>query len=84
VGDPIAVQAEDDFEVSGVLVRILELDGTEIEQGAAALGSEGGKWKYAVHTPLTAGKAVVIEIRVSDWPGHTAIKRIDHVCGPRS
>jgi hypothetical protein len=79
----IRITAEDDFEVSQVSARILDLAGTVIEEGEAALEGESQKWLYLGKTAIVAGQAVVIEITATDRPGHKGIKRIDHVCGPR-
>ena len=80
--DPIGIQAEDDFEVAGAWVRILELDGTVIEEGGAV--QTDGRWTYQGQTAVAAGKAIVVEVTTTDRPGNTAVKRVDRVCGPRS
>jgi hypothetical protein len=79
----IRIKAADDFEVIKVSVRILALDGTLIEEGDAALDVDGAGWSYLSKVAVGAGTAVVIEAKAADRPGHTGVKKVDHVCGPR-
>jgi hypothetical protein len=79
-GEVIRVDAVDDFEVKGVEVIIRELAGAVIERGAAV--PENGSWLYQAQTEVADGKVVRIETIATDHPGHTASRRVDHVCGP--
>jgi hypothetical protein len=81
-GDLIRVVATDDFEVKEVLVVLRQLSGELIEQGAAV--PEQGTWNYRTQTQVPAGQTVTVEAIAVDYPGHTASKRLDHACGPRS
>ena len=86
IGQPtgeIRAQAEDDFEVISVRVRILELAGSVIEEGEAAKTCDSGRWAYATSMAVPAGQAVMIEATPADRPGNQAVKRFDHVCGFR-
>jgi hypothetical protein len=85
-GDPngiARVKAEDDFEVVQVHLRILELDGTVIEEGDAAMDPEAETWVYSVKTAQPPGKAVVFEVTARDRPGNKVVKKVDHICGAR-
>ncbi len=87
IGQPsgiIRAQAEDDFEVHNFRLRLLELDGTLIEEGEAVLDSVTGDWVYHSQASVPAGQAIIVELRAADRPGHQAVKRFDHVCGSRS
>ena len=83
-GDMIRVQAQDDFEVVSVSVRILGLSGEVIEQGAATFEAGSGCWRYAASTILPAGKPVVVEATATDRASNSTSRTLDHVCGPRS
>jgi hypothetical protein len=91
IGQPsgvIRVIAEDDFEVISVRVRILEMDGSVIEEGQATPTRSGGgmkssEWSYLSTESVPQGEAVVIELTAADRPDHKAVKKVDHVCGPR-
>jgi hypothetical protein len=80
--ETIRITAEDDFEVQTVGVAIRDLSGELIEQGAAV--QEDGTWIYRSQARVPAGQTVVIETTAMDYPGHTASKRADHACGPRT
>ena len=100
IGQPagiIRVKAEDELDAASVRVRVLELEGTVIEEGDAALGANpegrkpkaevnkpGGSWAYSSRVAVAAGKAVVIEVTVADRAGNETVKRVDHVCGVRN
>jgi hypothetical protein len=84
-GDPadiIRVVATDDFEVKEVLLVLRRLNGELIEQGPAEL--EAGVWHYRAQTQVPATQTITVEAIAVDYPGHTASKRLDHACGPRS
>jgi hypothetical protein len=72
-GDPIKVRAHDDFALTGVAVAIRGTDGTVLEQGAAAAGTDGA-YSYTATQTLTAGQNVVIEVTATDRPGHKTTK----------
>jgi hypothetical protein len=81
-GDVIQVVATDDFEVKEVLVVLRRLNGELIEQGAAVPSKQ--TWSYHAQTQVPAGETITVEAIAVDYPGHTASKRQDHACGPRS
>jgi hypothetical protein len=83
-GETIEIEAADNFEVRSVEVCILELAGTVIEEGLAAAAGQSGRWSYSSRSAIPAGHPVVIQVTAADWPENTAVKRVDHICGPRS
>ena len=74
--------ATDDFEVKEVLLVLRRLNGELIEQGAAM--ADDGTWSYRAQTQVPAGETITVEAIAVDYPGHTASKRLDHACGPRT
>jgi hypothetical protein len=78
----IGVRARDNFEVLGVKVRIKDLAGNVLEEGAAVV--EEAHWVYTAGLEVPAGQTVVIEATATDHAGHSASKRADHACGPRT
>lgn len=70
VGDPITVQATDDFAVAAVHVRIQHPDGTVVEEGPAAVQADQFTFRYVATAanPGLAGDTVVVE--VTDRPGN--------------
>jgi hypothetical protein len=83
-GDIIRIQAEDDFEVVSVSLRILELSGQVIEEGPATIEAGSGLWQYSTNIALPPGKAVVVEATATDRASNSTSRTLDHVCGPRS
>jgi hypothetical protein len=81
-GDVIRVVATDDFEVKEVVLVLRYLNEELIEQGAAVL--DNGTWSYRAQTQVPAGETITVEAIAVDYPGHTAGKRLDHACGPRT
>lgn len=81
-GEQIRIRAIDDFEVAEVRVKIQGLDGSILEEGAAGL--DGSQWLYTATVDAPSGKTVVIEAKATDHPGHTAVRKVDHACGPRA
>jgi hypothetical protein len=87
-GGLIRIEAEDDFEVAGVRVRVLESGGGLIEEGAAVpisvsvpvTEAQRSKWKYVTTVAVPAGKAVLIEAEACDLAGNRAAKVVDHLC----
>lgn len=73
-GDTIKVRAHDDFQVTGVQVRVRDTNGTVLEQGAASLAGVDGIWNYTATVDLTANQPVVIEVDATDQPGHKGTK----------
>lgn len=69
VGDPIKVQAFDDFEVVGVTIAVLDAENTVVFQGAAVLTN--GLWQLAAPVGVAVGETVSIQATAMDRPGHT-------------
>jgi len=70
IGDPIRVRAIDDFKVVEVFVRILNADGSLVEEGNAVQSDNLLDWIYsatAVNETLEGDKIIV---RASDKPGN--------------
>ena len=72
-GEAIKIRASDDFEVTGVGVRILDANGAVLEQGTATASSDG-VWAYQATTNLPDGQQVSIEVTATDRPGHKGTK----------
>jgi hypothetical protein len=84
-GQVIRVQADDDFEVTGILIRILDLAGVLLESGSATRAPEGNTtWNYTAQADIPRGQTVVIEATAIDDPGNRAVRKLDHACGPRA
>ena len=74
-GGKIRIQAHDDFEVTGIGVRILDTTGATLEQGPATHPITGlPEWEYQATTTLPTSQAVTIEVTATDRPGHKATK----------
>lgn len=73
-GDPIKVRAHDDFDLTGVAVAIRDADGNVVEEGAAAIGTDGA-FLYTAQKTLATGQSVVIEVSATDRPGHKTTKK---------
>ena len=69
-GDPIVIKARDDFEVTGVTVR-LTAAGALLEKGAATEDPPGtGRWVYAAQSAAAAGTAVHVTAEAADLAGN--------------
>ncbi len=74
-GGTIRIQAHDDFKVTGVAVRILNTDGSVVEEGPATQTTTGGsEWRYQTIATLASGQAVTIEVTALDRPGHKTVR----------
>jgi len=74
VGDTIKITVTDDFKVKEVSVRILNIDGTQVEHGMAIENSGTYEWIYtatAINENLNGDKIV---IEASDMPGNVSEK----------
>ena len=80
-GEPIVIDATDDFEVKAVTVVVQQLNGTALEEGAAV--AKDGQWVYNAQTEVAAGQTVVVQVTAADNPGHKTTRSFDHACGPR-
>ena len=78
IGEPIRVEAVDDFGVNRVGADISKLDGTLLEQGAAVMDDATGKWVYLTQTAVSPGQTVVIRVTASDRPGNVVTKTLYH------
>jgi hypothetical protein len=70
IGDPIRIEALDDFKVEKVEVEILNQDGSPIESGPAVQQSDSMEWLYQASTAnadITGDKVLV---KVFDLPGN--------------
>ena len=83
VGDVIRIQAKDDFEVVRVAVRILNLEKAVIEEGEATFDKAAEWWVYAAKVAVASGQGVIVQAAAYDRPGHSDLKQLDRVCGPR-
>ena len=72
------IDAVDDFEVAEVLVAIIALDGTLLEQGAAVLEPAASRWVYTITTSLPLAQAVIVHASAVDRPGNIVIKSVHH------
>lgn len=72
VGSVIQVKATDDTAVSQVTVRIMDMDGRQLEEGAATEDGESANWIYLATRNLAAGQSVEIRVTVRDYPGNSA------------
>lgn len=68
VGDPIILHAHDDVEVTGVHVTLQDVDGAELEAGAATF--DAWCWVYEAKKDVPPGTVVTITARAFDRPGH--------------
>ena len=74
-GETIRIQAHDDFEVAGVMVRIMGGGGQPLEAGAATrVNPQNGDWQYQTTTAIPDGESVAIEVTASDRPGNKTKK----------
>jgi hypothetical protein len=69
VGDPIRMIVSDDFAVKSVHVRILNADGSPVEEGFA-VNSEGNTWIYTAAQNNESLDGDKIIISASDLPGN--------------
>jgi hypothetical protein len=74
VGDPIVVRADDDVEVTGVVVTLRDTAEAVLEQGAALAAN--GAWVYTATTAVPAGTVLAIEAAASDRPGHRGTRTV--------
>lgn len=80
VGSAITVMATDDTAVTGLHVRIEQLDGTLAEEGAAVQVGHSPAWTYmaTAANPAAACKVTVPQgcyaMTALDRPGHAATK----------
>ena len=77
-GQPIYVQAVDDFEVKSVQLTFTRLDGVLIEAGPATFEAESASWRYVTEVPVACGEVVVVHVTASDHPGNQVTKTFEH------
>ena len=81
VGEPIRVQAIDDFAVTAVTLTLTEINGLLLEQGSAVLLTRTSTWLYLTETAIPAGQTVVVvHVSVCDRAGNVVTKTFDHRC----
>jgi hypothetical protein len=73
VGDPIRIQATDDFEVVAVQLRIFSPAGELLEAGPA-IAQPGGDWLYRTQQPHPALPGITCEAEARDRPGHSGVR----------
>ncbi|MBK7203332.1 MAG: hypothetical protein WAW03_01715 [Anaerolineae bacterium] len=73
VGSAITVMATDDTAVTGLHVRIEQLDGTLAEEGAAVQVGHSPAWTYMA-TAANPAAACKVTVTALDRPGHAATK----------
>jgi hypothetical protein len=71
VGDPITIDATDDFKVNGVSVAIHDAAGNLIEQGNAVLQTDSPDWLYTATVANAAPAGCKISATATDLPGNT-------------
>jgi hypothetical protein len=70
VGDPVVVQAHDDFDVLSVQVDLMDSEGNVLEGGEAQEEPpESGRWIYEAQTAVPTGQTVRIAVTAEDRPG---------------
>lgn len=77
LGSKISVFADDDCEVTGVVVSIVSAAGVLIEEGPAVFDAfEGGAWIYTTtqNNPVLAGSK--IKATAKDRPSHEGFKEV--------
>jgi len=72
VGDILKIRATDDFQVTRVQVRILEPNGSLIEDGEATLHANVTNWIYTVKVASGCIVGQRIQVAVKDRPGNVA------------
>jgi hypothetical protein len=71
VGDPIKIHCKDDIGLVSVEVSIDRQDGTDVENGmAAVLDAREGFWIYRATQPVPRGTDIFIELVGLDHAGH--------------
>jgi hypothetical protein len=77
-GQVIRVRATDDFEVTGVSVKMRETDtGEEIDGGDAVKGSDG-TWAFTAQATIPNGHTFAIDVTATDRPGNKTVKTLTH------
>jgi hypothetical protein len=69
-GEMIRMEAVDDFEVVSVSLVVARLDGTLIENGAAAATGAGNVWVYTTTAAAPAGQTLLVHVTAADRPGN--------------
>lgn len=75
-GSPISIRTEDDFMIDRVTVNISDVNGTQLENGDAAL-DPNGRWVYAATSTVPAGTDVRITVTATDRPGSATVRDTD-------
>ena len=70
VGDAILITAQDDFEVTTVMVAIEDNTHTGVESGTATFDAGSGSWKYTAKVDASAKPGLTITATASDHPGN--------------
>jgi hypothetical protein len=70
IGDTIVIRARDDFDVTGVTVRLTDDAGNAIEHGAAVEApADSGRWVYTATAAVATGTTVRVAVAATDRPG---------------
>jgi hypothetical protein len=67
----IKVVAEDNYQVAGVIITILNALGLIVETGIAVENNDG-EWIYKITGPMSSLQGGKVEVRVRDLPGNVA------------
>src|SRR5262245_59912495 len=73
-GQVIRVRATDDFEVTGVSVRMKEPETDEEIDGGNAVKAPDGAWVFTTQSTIPHNHPFVIEVTASDRPGNKTVK----------
>ena len=76
VGGIIRIEANDDFELVSLTIRVRDLAGVVLDDGRAVLDGQGSSsWLYQTTSEIAPGQTVIIEATGKDRPGNTVVKQ---------
>jgi hypothetical protein len=65
----VKVDADDNYQVTGVIITILNALGLVVESGSAEMNNDG-EWIYKMEAPVSEWEGGKIEVSVRDLPGN--------------
>jgi hypothetical protein len=71
-GEKIAVSAYDNFELTGVTLKITDATGTLIEEGPCEFNLTTGNYDFTATVAVPDLAGVILTATATDTPGHTA------------